>query len=239
MERPLSSVMIAEAYGTFLLTFVGATSITVANDAALFSAGPSLGLGFIGLAHGLALLAGIASVGSISGGHFNPAVSISVFAAGRLPKKRVPAYVVAQFSGATLAAVAELGVVGMSAASIPGVDLGSTLPNNSLPMPIFAAVLAEIIGTVILAMTVLGSTDADSSGIPWASSGIGLVLAAVIWALGAVSGASLNPARSFGPAAVSLLFDSAPMLSYWIYVLGPVLGGLLAAQLYKLVFKRV
>ena len=105
MERPLSSVMLAEAYGTFLLTFIGATSITIANDAALFSAGPTLGLGFIGLAHGFALFAGIASVGSISGAHFNPAVTISFYASGRLPRKRVPAYIVSQFAGATVAAV--------------------------------------------------------------------------------------------------------------------------------------
>jgi MIP family channel proteins len=239
MDRPLSSVIVAEAYGTFLLTFIGATSITVANDAALFSSGPTLGLGFIGLAHGFALLAGIASVGAISGAHFNPAVTISVFSSGRLPRKRVPAYIVAQFVGATLAAVVELAMVGMGAASIPGVDLGSNLPNSSLPMPIFAAVLAEIVGTMILALTVLGSTDPDSSSIPWASSGIGMALAAIIWALAPISGASLNPARSFGPAIVSLLFDSAPILTYWIYVVGPILGGLLAAQLYKLMFKRV
>ena len=239
MDRPLTSIMLAEVYGTFLLTFIGTTAITIANDATLFAAGPALGLGFIGLAFGLALFAGIASVGSISGAHFNPAVTISIFAAGRLPRSRVPAYILAQFTGAVIAAIVELGLVGMSAASIPGVDLGSTMPNSSLPSPIFAAVLAEIVGTMILAMTILGSTDSDSSGITWASSGIGLVLAAVIWALGAISGASLNPARSFGPAVVSLLFDNGPMTSYWIYVIGPVLGGLLAAQLYKLLYKRV
>jgi glycerol uptake facilitator protein len=231
--------MIAEAYGTFLLTFIGATAITVANDANLFSAGPSLGLGFIGLAHGLALLAGIASVGSISGAHFNPAVTISVFASGRLPRRRVPAYIVAQFAGAIVAAVVELGLVGMTAASLSGVDLGSNLPNNSLSTPTFSSVLAEIVGTMILAVTVLGSTDQDSSGISWASSSIGLVLAALIWALGGISGASLNPARSFGPAFVSLLFDTSPMLHYWIYVIGPILGGLLAAMLYRMMFKRV
>ncbi len=237
MERPLSSVIAAEAYGTFLLTFVGATSITVVSDATLFASGPTLGLGFIGLAHGFALLAGIASVGAISGAHFNPAVTISVYASGRLPRRRVPAYIAAQFAGAILAAVVELALVGMTAGSVA--DLGSNLPNNSLPSPMFASVLAEIVGTMILAMTVLGSTDQDSSSIPWASSSIGIVLAAVIWALGAISGASLNPARSFGPALVSLLFDTGPMSYYWIYVVGPVLGGLLAAQLYKLIFKRV
>jgi MIP family channel proteins len=196
-------------------------------------------LGFIGLAHGIALLAGIASVGSVSGGHFNPAVTVSMLSAGRFPKKRVPAYVVAQFAGATLAAAVELAMVGMTAASLSGVDLGSNLPNLSLPTPIFSSVLAEIVGTTFLAMAVLGSTDPDSSGISWGTSSIGLVLAASIWALASISGASLNPARSFGPAFVSLLFDNTPMLYYWIYVVGPILGGLLAAMLYRLIYKRV
>jgi glycerol uptake facilitator protein len=237
MERTLSSVMLAEAYGTFILTFIGATAITVASDASLFPVGPSFGLGFIGLAFGVALIAGIASVGSISGGHFNPAVTIAAFTAGRLPRDRVPAYIVAQFVGATLAAVVEFGLVGRSAASTA--DLGSTLPNLSLPMPIFSSVLAEIVGTIFLTMAVLGSTDPDSSSISWGTSGIGLVLAGTIWALGSISGASLNPARSFGPALVSLLFDNTPLTYYWIYVVGPILGGLLAAMLYKLIYKRV
>jgi glycerol uptake facilitator protein len=239
MERPPSSIMLAEAYGTFLLTFIGTTSITIANDPALFPAGATLGLGFIGLAFGIALLAGIASVGSISGAHFNPAVTLAICASGRLPWKKAPEYVVAQVIGATVAAVVVLALVGMNAASLAGVDLGSTLPNNSLPSPIFASVLAEIVGTMILAMTILGATDSDSSGISWGSSSIGFVLAAIIWALGAISGASLNPARSLGPALVSLLFDTGPMSYYWIYLVGPILGGLLAAQLYKLIYKRV
>jgi MIP family channel proteins len=236
MDRPLSSLMLAEAYGTFILTFIGVAAITVASDASLFSIGPTLGLGFIGLAFGVALIAGIATVGSVSGAYFNPAITIAAFAAGRLPKSRVAPYIVAQLAGATVAAVVEFALVGRSGAM--AADLGSTLPNLSLPTPIFSAVLAEIVGTTFLTMTVLGSTDQDSSTISWGTAGIGLTLAGVIWALGAVSGASLNPARSFGPALVSLLFSNTPMLDYWIDVVGPILGGLLAAMLYRTIYKR-
>ena len=236
MERQLSSLFIAEAYGTFLLTFVGIGAITVASDANLFPIGPTLGLGFIGLAFGLALVAGIATVGSVSGAFFNPAITVAAFAAGRLPRSRVVPYVVAQFVGATLAALVLYALVGKGAAV--AANLGSTLPNLSLSTPVFSAVLAEIVGTTFLTMTVLGSTDPDSS-VSWGSLGIGLTLAGTIWALGAVSGASLNPARSFGPAFVSLLFSNTPMLDYWIYVIGPVLGGLLAAMLYRMIYKRV
>jgi glycerol uptake facilitator protein len=236
MERPLSSLMLAEAYGTFILTFIGVTTITVASDANLFSLGPSLGLGFIGLAFGFALIAGIATVGNVSGAYFNPAITIAVAVVGRLPKGRVAPYIVAQFIGATLAALVELALVGMSAAS--SADLGSTLPNLYLPSPIFAAVLAEIVGTTFLTITVLSATDPDSSSNAWGTLGIGIVLAGTIWALGNISGASLNPARSFGPAVVSLYFSRTPMADYWIYVVGPILGALLAAMLYRMMFKR-
>jgi glycerol uptake facilitator protein len=89
--------------------------------------------------------------------------------------------------------------------------------------------LAEIVGTLILAMTVLASSD---SGFTWAGTSIRLSLAAVIWALGAISGASLNPARTFGPSLASLLVDPGAFNYFWIYVVGPILGGLLAAELY-------
>jgi glycerol uptake facilitator protein len=231
--------LVAEAYGAFVLTFIGCTSIPNANDAILFSLGPTLGLGFVGLSFGVAIIVAIASVGSVSGGHFNPALTIALLASGRFPRKRVPGYIAAQFVGATIAALLELTLVGTAAASLPGVDLGSNLPNSSLQMPIFASVLAEIIGTGILAMVVLGSTDSSSSGNAWGTMSIGLAVTAGIWALGPISGASLNPARSFGPAVVSLLFDGAPLLNYWIYVVGPILGSLLAANLYRFIFRQV
>jgi glycerol uptake facilitator protein len=233
MERPLSSVLVAEAYGTFLLTFIGATSITiVTNYDGLFPGGAGLGLGFIGLAHGIALLVGIATVAQISGAHFNPAVTIGMWTAGRFQRNRVLPYIGAQLVGATIAAVIELGIVGFDAAKAS--DLGSTLPNLNLPA--LASLLAEIVGTMILVMTVLGSTH-KSNSLPWSASSIGLSLAAVIWALGAVSGASLNPARSFGPALVSLIFSTTPMSWYWLYVIGPVLGALVAAVLFRVIFE--
>jgi len=238
MDRPLSSVMLAEVYGTFLLTFGGTAAIVAASDAAAFPVGPTLGLGFIGLAFGISLVAGIATVGTVSGAHFNSAVTLALTAAGRFPARRAPAYIVSQFIGATLAAAVLLGIVGQTIASSGGVDLGSTVPNLSLPTPETASLIAEIVGTMFLAFVILGSTDPDSSGTSWGTLGIGLTLAASIWALGSVSGASLNPARSFGPAFVSLLFDKTPIDYYWIYVAGPVLGGLVAAMLYRLIYRR-
>jgi glycerol uptake facilitator protein len=234
MERPLSSALAAEAYGTFVLTFLGPMAITVVvNYHDLFPAGAGLGLGFIGLAHGLAILIGIATVAQVSGAHFNPAVTIGLAATGKFPKNRIAPYIGAQLTGAVIAAVVQLGIVGFDAARAS--DLGSTLPNLNLPFPVFASLLAEIVGTMILVMTVLGSTD-KSNNLPWSASSIGISIAAVIWAVGAVSGASLNPARSFGPALVSLVFSTAPISWYWLYVVGPVLGGLVAAVLFRAIF---
>src|SRR3989442_78286 len=230
LERPLSASILAEAYGTFVLTLLGPMSITVVNNPGLFPLGSSLGLGFIGLAFGLALLIGIATVAQVSGSQFNPAATIALAYSGRFPKKRVAPYVVAQLVGAVLAGFAQLAMVGAAAGSAS--DLGTTMPNFALPLPYFAALLGEIIGTFILVMTIIGST-AQSSTLHWGSSAIGLSLAAIIWAIGGVSGASLNPARTFGPSLASLVFDANVFNTYWVYLVGPILGGLLAAEIYR------
>jgi glycerol uptake facilitator protein len=235
MERPLSSALIAEAYGAFVLTLLGPTAITVATNYNNVFGSNGLGLGFIGLAHGVAILIGVASVAQISGAHFNPAVTIGLFASGKFPKNKVGPYIGAQLIGAVIAAVVQLAMVGVTIAKSS--DLGSTLPNLNLPVPVVASLIAEIAGTMILVMTVLGSTD-KTNGLPWSSSAIGLSLAAVIWALGGISGASLNPARSFGPAVISLIFSTTPIYWYPLYVVGPILGALVAAMLYKAMFQR-
>lgn len=236
MDGPPFRALVAEIYGTFVLTLIGPTAITIVSNPGIFPIGPSLGLGFIGLAHGIAILIAIAGVGAVSGGHFNPAVTVGLHVAGEFPRRKVVSYVAAQFVGAVVAALVQLAMVGTTAAKAS--DLGSTLPNMSLPLPIFATLVAEIVGTSILVMTILGSTDRASSGLTWGTSSIGLSIAAVIWALGGISGASLNPARSFGPAVVSLLFSTTPITFYLLYVIGPILGALLAASLYRTMFPK-
>src|SRR5712691_5787350 len=156
MERPLPSALVAEAYGTFLLTLLGPMSITVVSNPTIFPIGPSLGLGFVGLAHGVGLLVGIASVAQFSGAHFNPAVTIALAYSGRFSKSKVLPYMIAQLVGATLAGFAQLAMVGTAAGR--AADLGTTMPNFSLPLPYFSALLGEILGTFILVMTVIGST---------------------------------------------------------------------------------
>ena len=165
MERPLRAALTAEAYGTFLLTLVGPLSITIASNPLIFPAGQFLGLGFIGLAHGIALLVGIATVAKVSGAHFNPAVTIGLAYSGRFPRNRGLSRTSSPSSSVPrLLDSPNWRLVGKTLAKTT--DLGNTVPNNTIPLPLFAALVAEIIGTMVLVMTVLGTTDRDSPAGP-------------------------------------------------------------------------
>lgn len=221
----------AEAYGTFLLTLVGPGAIIAASFVGNFS---SAGLLMIGFAHGAALLIAVYSIGHISGAHINPAVTIASWATRRIEAKRVAPYIIAQLVGATIAGFTQLAIWSSS----PGYEiakakfLGDSIPGSGFGVG--AVLLAEVVGTALLVFTVFGATDkkADQS---WAGVAIGLVLAAVIWIFGPISGASLNPARTWGPTIASALFDTAALGNLWIYVIGPVFGGLLGGFLYDIV----
>ncbi len=224
----------AEAYGTFLLTLVGPGTITAVTFADR-SIPTSAALGFIGLAHGVALLVAFYSIGHISGAHINPAVTIASWATHRLDAKKVAPYIVAQLLGATVAGFVQLALWSASPTAYPVAQktfLGDSLPGQDFT--IGAALLAEVVGTAILVFTIFGATDkkADQS---WAGVAIGLVLAAMIWIFGPISGASLNPARTWGPSIASAVFSLTPMGTLWIYVVGPILGGLLGGFLYDAV----
>ncbi len=224
----------AEAYGTFLLTLVGPGTITAVTFADR-SIPTSAALGFIGLAHGVALLVAFYSIGHISGAHINPAVTIASWATHRLDANRVVPYVIAQLLGATVAGFLQLALWSSSPASYmvaQETSLGDSMPGQGFTLG--AALLAEVVGTAILAFTIFGATDkkADQS---WAGVAIGLVLAAMIWIFGPISGASLNPARTWGPSIASAVFSLTPLGTLWIYVVGPILGGLLGGFLYEAV----
>ncbi len=199
--------------------------------------GPSpASLGFIGLAHGVGLLVAVYSIGHVSGGHINPAVTIAQWATHRFDRKRVAPYIIAQLLGSTIASISLL--VLWSSPGTNGVaqstHLGDTTPGSGFG--VMPALLAEVVATAILLFTILGVTDkkADQS---WAGVTLGLVLAGMIWVFGPISGASLNPARTFGPTIVSAVAfgDLTPVVTLWVYVAGPILGGLLGAFLYDVI----
>ena len=223
----------AEAYGTFLLVMIGPGTITAMRFAGLGTSGPALGI--IGLAHGVALLVAIYSIGHISGAHINPAVTLAAWATHKIETKRVAPYIIAQLVGATVASLVQL-VIWSSSTDAYNVAkstfLGDTVPGSSFTVG--AALLAEVIGTAILVFTIFGATDKKANQ-SWAGVAIGLVLAAVIWMFGPVSGASLNPARTLGPTLASAVFSLTPFTTLWIYIVGPVFGGLLGGFLYEVV----
>ena len=228
---------LAEAYGTFLLTTIGPGTITAVTflDSSITGGGiTGASLGFIGLAHGVALMIAVYTIGRLTGAHINPAVTIAHWATRRLETRKVAPYILGQLAGATIAGFVQL-VLWTSSNNRALVQAAqSTFLGDTIPSPQFgigAVLLAEVIGTAILVFTIFGATSktADSSR---AGVTIGFSLAAIVWMFGPISGASLNPARTWGPTIASTVFSLTPLGNLWIYVVGPVLGGLLGAFLY-------
>ena len=208
MEKALS-----EAIGTFALVFVGTGAIVVDQ----VSGGALTHVG-IALCFGLVVMTMIYAVGDISGAHFNPAVSLGFWIARRLPAREVGLYLAAQCSGAILAS-ASLRLL------FPAQEnLGVTQPAGN----IWTAFFSEVILTFFLMFVILNvATGAKEKGIV-AGIAVGAVVCFSALVGGPISGASLNPARSLGPALFSNNFNSI-----WIYLFAPVLGALVAVWAWR------
>ncbi|HET7265364.1 MAG TPA: aquaporin [bacterium] len=216
-SQPLWKPVLAELIGTFTLIFAGAGAI-IANEAT--HGGVSL-LG-IALAHGLAIGVMVSALGVISGGHFNPAVTVGFLAAGRIAAARASAYLIAQLAGATLGGLALLATYPSGPAAAAHLGTPALAPGLSSG----AGILLEAIGTFFLVAVVFGT--AVHPGAPRLGGlAIGLTITMDILAFGPLTGAAVNPARAFGPALVSGAW--ADQLVYWI---GPLIGGGVAGVLY-------
>ncbi len=205
----------AEFVGTFLLVFAGPGAVVV-NEVSGGGVG-SLG---IGLSFGLAVMAAIYAIGHLSGAHINPAVTVAFALTRHFPWYLVPAYVVSQLLGACAASAAHLALFGDVA------NLGATAPSGS---PLQAAFL-ELLLTLFLVFVVSAvATDVRAVGQAAAIAIGGYVALAATFA-GPIAGASMNPARSFGPALLSGTWDG-----HWAYWIGPLAGAALGALLYRYV----
>lgn len=221
---------LAEVLGTFLLVFIGAGTGTSVSS--LLKGNAASGLLLVALAHGLALLIAIYVIGKVSGAHVNPAVSIALASVGKLAWLDAVYYIVSQLVGATLGALAILVVFGRTPALAAG--LGATTYGASVNP--FQAAGIEAFGAFILVLAIVGTAADKRSPAGWAGLVIGFALAAAIIVLGPTTGASVNPARTFGPDLVLSLFGKDGHWSqYWVYVAGPVVGGVVAAWLYRFI----
>ena len=207
----------AEFLGTFILVFAG-TGAMVVNEVT----GGAIGHAGIALTFGLVVAAMIYTFGDVSGAHFNPAVSISFAVAGRFPAADLPAYMTAQVLGA-------LSASGSLKLLFPDSErLGMTLPAGTVAQ----SFLLEIILTAILMLTILSvSHGAKEKGIT-AAIAIGAVVGLEAMFAGPISGASMNPARSLGPALISGNFEHI-----WLYPLATIPGAIIAIPLFILTRK--
>lgn len=205
----------AEAIGTFVLVLAGTGAIVV-NDLT----GGVIGHLGISLAFGAVVMIMIYAIGDVSGAHMNPAVTVAFWVSRRLPGEKVLPYVTAQCLGAIAASL-------LLSLWFPGQEsYGATVPSGS----VWQSLSFEIVATAILMFVILGvATGAEEKGI---MAGVAVGGAVGLLALfgGPVSGASMNPARSLGPALVS-----GQLSVFWIYVAGPAVGALLAVPACRLI----
>ena len=213
---------LAECFGTFTLVFIGVGSIVAGG----FGGALPIGQLGIGLSFGLAVTAMAYAVGPVSGAHLNPAVTLGVWLAGRMEAKDVIPYVIAQIVGATVAAAfIYLTATGRAQGydvSASGLGQNGWDPTNGFSAG--SAFLIEVLATFVFVAVILGVTHPRQETI-LAGLVIGTTLAILHFAFIPVSGNSLNPARSIGPA----LFAGGTALSQlWLYVVAPLIGGALA-----------
>lgn len=224
---------IAEFIGTLALVFIGAGAASVIVGLGGLNAGSLLAVAF---AFGLVLAIMVSNLGHISGAHFNPAVTLAVWVTGKIESVRAGVYIVAQLLGAVVGAA--LLRLALPEALWKRTSLGATTVTHQLGSGITfsngRAVLVEALLTFFLVFTVFAMA-VDDRGVfkSIAGLGIGLVLVFDIIVGGALTGASMNPARSFGPALMA-----AKWTDFWVYVLGPVTGAIIAGAVYWLVFLR-
>jgi MIP family channel proteins len=220
VEKRGPAAYVAEFIGTFLLVlFIG--MILTSNSP--FGLGPT-DFAVIGLLHAFVLAMLIATLGPTSGGHFNPAVTVTLTALRKIsPADAVP-YIVAQLAGAVAAALV---VKVMLASPADAVNYGATGINDKLIPSDGAAFLAEAVGTFTLMWAIMGTAVHPRGDRHWAPWIIGITLGFVVMATGPLTGAGINPARAFGPALVGDAFNGAGTFLF-VYIAGPVVGALLA-----------
>ncbi|MFM8890792.1 MAG: MIP/aquaporin family protein [Planctomycetia bacterium] len=211
MQSPRRGTLVAEIFGTFTLVFAGTGAIVIDHA----SGGAVTHVG-IALTFGLVVLALIYAIGDVSGCHLNPAVTLGFYAAGRIAGRVVVPYILAQCTGAVLASLVLRLLFPADA------TLGGTEPAGaSMQSFVLEFLLTLILMFVILSVSARASSTGQLVGVA-----IGAVIALEALFAGPISGASMNPARSLGPALVSMRLEHL-----WLYLLAPILGAVASVAL--------
>lgn len=214
-SRTLAPPYLAEALGTFALVFAGPGAAAV-NTA---SGGAVSGVG-VGISFGLIVMAMIFAIGHISGCHINPAITIAMLVVRRITPEKAAGYIAAQLAGAVLAGLAIIAIVGSAG------DAGATTPHIG---GTDAALWSELILTFFLSFVVFSVATDSRAQDEMAAVAIGGYVGFAATGWGPVANASMNPARSFGPAVAANVWDA-----HWVYWVGPIVGSVVAALLYEL-----
>ncbi len=228
MESSSMKKYAAEAFGTGVLTLFGCGSAAIA--------GSILGTLGIAMAFGLSIVAMAFVIGNVSGCHINPAVSFGLFLDKRLSGSDLVGYWIAQFIGG-IAGAAILFFIIDSSGLLGGVETTGLGANgydraSSVGLNVVGAIVVEIILTCIFVLSVLGSTAHEKTA-PYAGIIIGLTLTFVHIMGIPLTGTSVNPARSLGPALMMVPFDSLALSQVWVFVFAPLAGAALAAALWR------
>ncbi len=226
----MQAKLVAECLGTFWLVLGGCGS------AVLAAAFPELGIGFVGvsLAFGLTVLTGAYALGPISGGHFNPAVSLGLWAGGRFPAAHLLPYIVAQVAGAVIAA----GVLYLIASGKAGFSLAGGFASNGFgehspgKYSFGAAAITEVVMTFMFLIVILGATH-KRAPVGFAGLAIGLALTLIHLISIPVTNTSVNPARSTGPA---LFVGGWALQQLWLFWVAPIAGAVAAGFVSRVVF---
>ena len=219
MDDQLFKRVVVEFFGVFALCFMGIGAIVMTGGT-----GGTVDLVAVALAHGLAIGLMVMAAGHISGGHFNPAVTIGMIATRRIEPATGGFYIVAQALGALAGTLAVLATFpeamrDLVNLGVPAVGGGYSTGN---------ALVAEIIATFFLMFVIYGVAVDQRSAKAVGGLAIGLAITMDIFATGAISGAAMNPARWFGPAIIGGHWDD-----FWIWIVGPIVGAVAAAYLFN------
>jgi MIP family channel proteins len=208
---------LAEGLGIFLFFFTGITAgYVLTGDPAAATIG-------VALAHGIALAVMVSAFGAVSGGHFNPAVTVALWSAGKIDTVKAAAYVVVHLGAAWLAAAVAWYVV----SGREGIEAVSSVPALGQGVDVLQGIVVEAIATAGLLVAVFG-TAVDRRAAKLGGLMIGLAVTAGILAAGPLTGGALNPARWFGPALFESQFENA-----LVWIVGPLLGALVVGLFYR------